>query len=265
MRTTLLIVPVVLLLAGCTAASPAATPPPVKESAAPVAVGTAGIYDVDFGQFAGVYTLLDDGEFYGLHFLGDTLAGQPHGQLSPDNTALAKEPIAWANFVDDGRRVGSMEKAGVFGRTFSDTDLTAAISGSMGSFSAKATAQKAWEPGSGKSLYLDPIGDVSGSYTGNLRTVGIQKQQEAVKDLRIDGDSFTVEASGCTFEGTLTPYQSTGVFRLTATTSGADCLLQPELSGIVTPLSVVDGVPQLAFQLDSADATQAAVFIVTRG
>ena len=264
MRTTLLVVPVLLLLAGCTAAAPAATPPPVKESAAPVAVGTAGVYDVDFGQFAGVYTLLDDGRFFGLHFLGDTLAGQPHGQLSAANTALDKEPIAWANFVDDGRRVGTMEKAGVFGRTFTDSDLTAAISGSMGSFSAKATAQKAWAPGSVKTLYLDPIGDVSGTYTGNLRTVGIEKQQEAVKDFVINGDSFTVEASGCSLEGTLTPYESTGIFTLTASTSGADCLLQPTLSGIVTPLSVVDGVPQLAFQLDSADATQAAVFIVTR-
>ena len=252
MRSALLATAACLLLVGCTAApAPTETPEPLP----PTPVGTEGVYDLDFGQFTGVYVIVD-GEFWGLHFLGDTLAGHPHGLLSPTNTALDREPIAWANFVDDGRRVGTMEPAGTLGRTFTEADVTVAITGSMGSFSAKATAQRAYADGA--AIFTTPR-DVDGGYSGIVRTVGIDHKQEPVAGATITDGRFTAEAVGCTFDGALTEHA--GFFDVTVETSGADCLLQPALAGIVVPLDD----ETVAVELDSADGTQSAVFILSRG
>ena len=256
---------VILALAACaptTTASPEGPAP--AGSAAPQPVGTAGVYDVDFGAFTGIYTLLDDGRFYGLHFVGEGLAGHPFGQLSDGDTALTPEPIAWANFIDDARKVGKMETEGVFGRRFADSEVKFVISGSMGRFADGAEGQRPWSPGSAESLYNDPIDSIAGTYGGFVRSAGLELPMEDVSDLVIDESGhFTVSALTCEIEGDLAQHGDTGVFDVVATASGCD--LQPNLDGIVLPISVVDGVPQLAFQLNTADATQSTVFIVSRG
>jgi hypothetical protein len=256
---------VVLALAACSPSAPTepSTPAPAA-SVAPQPVGAAGVYDADFGAFTGVYTLLDDGRFYGLHFVGEGLAGHPFGQLSEGDTALTPEPIAWANFIDDARKVGTMETEGVFGRRFSDADVKFVISGSMGRFADGAESQRPWYPGSAESLYNDPIDTVAGDYSGFVRSAGLELTMEDVTGLVIDDSGhFTVSALTCQIEGDLTQHGDTGVFDVVAEASGCD--LQPGLEGIVVPISVIDGVPTLAFQLNTADATQSAVFIVSRG
>jgi hypothetical protein len=256
---------VVLALAACapTAASSAHDPAPAA-SVAPQPVGTAGVYDVDFGAFTGIYTLLDDGRFYGLHFVGEGLAGHPFGQLSDGDTALTPEPIAWANFIDDARTVGAMETAGVFGRRFTDAEVKFVISGSMGRFADGAESQRPWYPGSAESLYNDPIDSMVGAYSGFVRSAGLELTMEDVSGLVIDDTGhFTVSALTCEFEGDLAQYGATGVFTARVTASGCD--LQSNLEGIVVPLSIVDGVPQLAFELNTVDARQSVVFIVSRG
>lgn len=249
-------------LAACSPSTPVEPAP--AASVAPQPVGTAGIYDVDFGPFTGVYTLLDDGRFYGLHFVGEGLAGHPFGQLSESDTALAPEPIAWANFIDDSRKVGEMEQEGLFGRRFTDSEVKFTISGSMGRFADGADGQRPWYPGSAESLYNDPIDVIAGTYSGFVRSAGLSLPMEDVTGLVVDESGhFTVSALTCEIEGDLAPHGDTGVFDVVAEAIG--CGLQSNLDGIVSPLSVVDGVPRLAFQLNTADATQSAVFVVSRG
>lgn len=249
-------------LAACSPSTPVEPAP--AASVAPQPVGTAGIYDVDFGPFTGVYTLLDDGRFYGLHFVGESLAGHPFGQLTDGDTALAPEAIAWANFIDDSRKVGAMEQEGVFGRRFTESEVKFVISGSMGRFADGADGQRPWYPGSPESLYNDPIDSIAGTYTGFSRSAGLDLTMEDVTGLVIDESGhFTVSALTCELEGDLTRHGDTGVFDVVVEASGCD--LQSELYGIVSPLSLVDGVPELAFQLATADATQSVVFVVSRG
>ena len=242
--------------------TPSPTPSPT------VTLGTAGIFEVRYGQFSGIYTFLDNGEFYGLHFVsGAGLAGHPHGTLSAANSTSAMEHISWANFIDDVKMVGAQESDGKFGRTFTTSLLSVRISGSMGSFSASSSAQKTYADGSTKTLYNDPIpmSVVAGTYKGLVRTVGINTPQQNVAGLTIDGiGNFTVTAASCTFTGKLVPHGTTGVFDTQVTTSGADCRLSSSLKGVVVPLAVNANIPTLAFQLDSADNLQTAVFYVSK-
>jgi hypothetical protein len=46
--------------------------------------------------------------------------------------------------------------------------------------------------------------------------------------------------------------------------SGAGCRFTAPLNGIVTPLSFIGNVPELAIQLDTDDNLQTAVFVVTK-
>lgn len=251
-----------------TAPTTAGATPPVPVTSTAVAVGTAGVYDVNYGQFRGVYTLLANGDFYGIHFVGgSTLAGHPHGLLSKADTYNAPEPISWANFIDDTNQIGAQERAGMFGRTFTAAVLNVAISGSMGSFTTTATQQKTW--GSDvKTLYFDalPISTVAGSYSGVLRTVGFAHQQESVIGFVIDGSGgFTVTAVGCNFVGTMTQHGTTGIFDGSAQSSGLGCNYVGTLKGVVTPIAIAAGnIPTMAFQLDSIDNQKSAVFIVTK-
>ena len=244
-----------------TSVNPTPTPPSV-------ALGTTGIFDVQYGQFSGVYTFLDNGEFYGLHFVnGVGLAGHPHGTLTAANSTSAMERISWANFIDDVKLVGAQESDGKFGRTFTASQLSVHISGSMGSFSANTSAQKTYGDGSSKSLYKDPIPMtiVNGTYKGVVRSVGINTPQQNVAGLTIDSiGNFTVTAVSCTFTGKLVPHGTTGVFDTQVTTSGADCHLNPALKGVVVPMAVNANLPSLAFQLDSADNLQTVVFYVSK-
>ena len=233
------------------------------------ALGTAGIYAIDYGQFSGVYT----SSWTTAHsracisFPGSVLAGHPHGQLSATNSVTARQPIAWANFVDDGGMVGTQEPHGVFGRTFTSTALHVSITGSMGSFRATTSQQMEYGDGSGKTLYADPIplSVAAGTYSGEVRTVGIHLPQQNVSGFTLDATGhFAVTAVGCAFAGTLVQHGATGVYDAQVTTSGSGCLLTTTLAGVATPLAYNAGKPEWALQLDSADNVQTAVFIVTK-
>jgi hypothetical protein len=238
-------------------------------NAAPASIGTAGVFDVNYGLFTGVYTMLDDGRFYGIHFVnsGSTLAGHPHGLLSSTNSTSSREPIAWANFVDDVDQVGAQEAAGVFGRTFVPSALNVSITGSMGSFTATSTQQKTWGGSDTHTLYGDaiPMATLAGAYSGFVRTVGISRGQQVIGSLQIGADgTLAITATGCDFAGTITPHGNTGVFDVHVLASGTDCSFTAALNGIVTPLSFIGNVPNLAIQLDTDDNVQTAVFVVTK-
>lgn len=251
------VVTLALLLGGCTS-TPPVEPPPAEL----LPLGTSGVYDLDFGQFTGVYTLLENGEFYGLHFVGEGLAGHPHGTLGAGNTRDTPEPIAWANFIDDAKKVGAQEAAGTLGRSFDEKGLVVAISGSMGDFAARATEQKRWMPNTTASIFGTPLDSLAGDYTGYLRTAGIDQPMSDV-DVAIDDDgAFEVTASGCDFAGMLTQHASTGVFDAVVTTAGTSCAFTAQLSGIAVPLAVDGSAVRLAIQLDTDDDAQSAVFIV---
>ncbi|MES2148274.1 MAG: hypothetical protein V4508_00635 [Pseudomonadota bacterium] len=230
-------------------------------------VGTAGIYAVNFQQFQGIYTFLENGQFSGIHYTNTSvLLGHPRGQLSAANSQATPEPIAWANFVDDLLEFGQQDKAAKFGRTFSPGALDVSIWGNLvGHLSAQAVRQKAWYLGSTRTLYNDPIplATLSGKYKGIVRTVGILSTQQDVSDFVLDGSgAFSVSSSGCHYTGKLVQHGATGVFDVSASISG--CALRPEMKGLVTPMSYENDRPQLGIQLDSADELHTAVFVITK-
>ncbi len=247
--------------------SPAPSPPP-PAPAPSAALGTAGIFNVNYGQFTGVYTFLDNRQFSGVHFVaGAGLAGHPHGLLGATNSTSAPDSIAWANFIDDLHQYGAQEPAGVFGRTFTATALDVSIAGSMGSFEARTTEQAGYGDGSGRTLYGDPIAlsAAAGTYSGTMRSVGLGQPQQAVAGMTLDATGhWSVTVAKCTFTGTLVQHGATGVYDAQAATSGAGCGLVPTLAGLFTPLAWNAGKPQWALQLDSADNAQTAVFIVSK-
>lgn len=233
-----------------------------------VSIGTAGIFDIQYGQFSGIYTFLDNGEFYGLHFVGGVgVAGHPHGKLSASNSTTSMERISWANFIDDTAMVGAQETDGKFGRTFGPSSLNVRISGSMGSFSASANSQKSYGDGSTKTLYKDaiPMSVLAGTYKGLMRSAGINKPQQSVSGLIIDANGgFTVSVASCAFSGKLTQYGVTGVFETQVNASGSECAIKAELKGVVVPTGLAANSPTLAFLLNTADNNQTAVFYVSK-
>ncbi len=261
-------------LVACGGGGSSSAPAPVVVLPVPPVVpitpfATAGVYDVFYGQFHGTYTFLDNGEFYGLHFVnGSELAGHPRGLLSAANTVTNRESIAWANFIDDALQVGQQEAAGVFGRTFGASDLKVSITGSMGTFTASASTAKLYGDGSNKTLYGDPIAltALAGSYHGTIRTAGIAKPKEAIASFAIDATgNVTASAVACTFNGKMIQHGTTGIFDLQLAAAGVGCTLNPVLKGVVTPMSFVGGVAQLAVMVDSLDKMHSAVFMVTKG
>ena len=251
---------------GSGASAPSAPTVPVTP-VTQVPIGTAGVFDVNYGQFTGVYTFLENGDFYGIHFVnhGADLAGHPHGNLTASNSSTKLEAISWANFIDDAAGVGKQEAAPTFGRTFNPSSLDVTISGGFGQFSASASAQKSYV--TGKNIYQDPIAMsvISGSYTGILKTVGINRQSQMTNGFVIDSaGNFTVTAVDCKFAGKLVQHGVTGIFDTVVDVSGANCHLQSPLKGIVTPLSLNNNLPSLGVQLNSADNVQTAVFVVKK-
>lgn len=232
--------------------------------------GTAsatGIYDVGYGQFRGTYALLDDGRFFGVHFVGnDTLAGHPYGKLSSANSVTNKEPISWANFIDDVAQVGSMENDPRFGRSASQGKLDVALSSGMGNFSATITDAKTWGDGSAKTLYKDaiPLATLAGSYGGFIRSVGISEPRTQTSGFTIDATGqVSTTAGNCNFAGKISQYGNTGVYELQWTISGAGCKFSAPQTGIVMPISMAGGKPVLIFMSHNADASQTAVFRAT--
>jgi hypothetical protein len=239
--------------------SPAPAPTP------PAAPGT-GIFAVNYGGFSGIYTFLDGNRFSGVHFVtGSGLAGHPHAILSSTNSTTARDPIAWANFIDDANQVGAQETLGVFGRTFSGAGVTVSITGSMGGFAAIANRQMTYSDGSGKTLYDHPIAlsVAAGGYTGYVRTAGISQPETTLTDMSITASgSFTATMPNCTYSGTLVQHGTTGIYDAQATASGSACTFSGTLSGIATPTAFNGSKASWALQLDTADNAQTAVFIL---
>ncbi|SMC26216.1 hypothetical protein SAMN02745857_02427 [Andreprevotia lacus DSM 23236] len=263
-----------LATAACKSGARCKQPPAKPAAATPAApsvpltpLGTAGIYDVRYGQFSGVYTLLDDGHFSGVHFIAGRLVGHPHGQLSTANSVDHLEPIAWANFIDDYAQVGAQETNPSFGRSFDATELKVTIKGGFGTFSTSQQEQKTYAMDDNRSLYAQaaPLATLAGNYSGYLRTVGIGKPAEDFKSFQLGSDGhFTVQAVDCSFDGQLTPYKNTGVFEVKVNTAGTQCKLAGQLAGLVTPLQIQASGTRLAVQLDDASNAQTAVFILAR-
>ena len=259
-----------LSLAACGGGgSASATPPSITSNGGTVtaAASATGIYDVNYGQFRGTYALLDDGRFYGVHFVGgDTLAGHPYGTLTTSNSTTARDPISWANFIDDAQQLGAMEHDARFGRSVSQGTLQVEISSGMGDFSTSATAPKTWGDGSAKTLYQDaiPLGTLAGSYGAIMRSVGISQPQTAASAFSIDAaGNVSATAGSCNFAGKISQHGSTGVYELQWTASGTGCKFTAPLAGIVMPVSMADNKPSLMFMSHSADAKLTAVFRAT--
>ena len=248
---------------GSSAPVPAPAPGPITQTP----IGTAGVFDVNYSQFTGIYTFLDNGDFYGIHFVnhGIDLAGHPHGRLTAGNSISNLEAISWANFIDDAAGVGQQELAPKFGKTFNQYSIDVTISGGFGRFSTSAFGQKSYT--SGKNIYQNPIAMsvIAGSYTGVLKTVGINMQSQTANGFVIDSaGNFTVTAVDCKFSGKLVQHGTTGIFDTQVDVSGASCHLQNVLKGIVTPIALDNNLPTLGVQLNSVDNVQTAVFIIKK-
>ncbi len=252
---------------GGSPSSPSTTTATTTTTAAGGTASATGIYDVGYGQFRGIYALLDDGRFYGAHFVGnDVLAGHPYGKLSSANSINNKEPIAWANFIDDVEQVGRMESDPRFGRSASQGKLEVAISSGMGNFSATVTDAKTWGDGSGKTLYKDaiPLATLAGNYGAFMRSVGISEPRTPASAFVIDAaGNASATVGNCNFTGRISQYGATGVYELQWSISGAGCKFAAPQTGIVMPISMSGGKPVLIFMSHNADSSQTAVFRAT--
>lgn len=255
---------------GGSSPAPAPTPAPAPAPAPtpiPTAGVTAGIFAVNYGQFSGVYTFLDGDRFSGVHFVsGFGLVGHPRATLAPTNSISARDPISWANFVDDQSELGAQESHGVFGRSFDGAGVDVSITGSMGSFSARASGQLLYADGSGKTLYDNPIAlsVAARAYIGYVRTVGIgQTRQVLTRATIAAGGQIDLAVSDCAYSGTLAQHGSTGVYDAQVNASGAGCKFSGALTGILTPLGFDGTQADWALELDTADNAQTAVFILS--
>jgi hypothetical protein len=245
--------------------SPAPAPVPTP-APSPAPAVTAGIFSVDYGQFSGIYTFVDGNRFSGVHFVdGIGLAGHPHAALAATNSVSERESIAWANFIDDAAEVGAQEPHGVFGRSFDGSGVDVSITGSMGSFTGKATKQMLYGDGSGKTLYDNPVAlsVAARSYTGYVRTVGIGQTRQALTSATIAATGhIDLAVADCAYAGTLVQHGSTGVYDAQVSASGAGCAFSGPLTGILTPMGFDGSKASWALQLDTADNAQTAVFIL---
>ncbi len=228
----------------------------------------AGIFDVNYGQFYGTYAFLKNGEFYGIHYVGNgILAGHPRGTLPAGNAVNNRTAIAWANFIDDGARLGAQELNPSFGRTFNTGNVEVSISGGFGLFSTSSGNQKPWISGSSSTLYFDPIplATLAGNYDGIMRSVGIEEPIQDVTGLRFDAfGNFSTTVSNCTYTGSISQYGTTGVYNASATASGSECTMATTLTGLLMPISYENEMPEIALMLNSGDEEYTAVFVVNK-
>ena len=223
-----------------------------------------GIYDVDFGLFRAVYTLLDDGRFSGFHYTADySIVSQPHTSYTPAFATTVLRPVSWAIFS-----AGFVESSVSFNRQLNNGVLNFDIaSGGIGPFNANAKIQKTYNSNSSKTLYFDPISMsiLAGNYLGEVRSVGIQTPTLAVNDFVLDNTgNFTVTSATCTFKGKLIQHGTTGIFNLQVQTTGDTCGYKGPLLGILTPLTLINDKPRLALQMATEDGSQATVFIIQK-
>lgn len=248
------------------AAAPAA---PVAASAAqPPRAGGAGVFDVNYGRFQGVYTFLDNGDFYGLHLYydvtGPVILGHPYAHLDAGNNLTHPTTLTWANFVDDERRVGMIDREGALGRTFAVDGLHVHLySATVGDASAVIEFQKTWAEDSAQSIYLAPIpvSRLAGAYAGYWRSAGLQEKRQNLDRFSIGPDG-TVQGSsvGCSVQGQLRQHGATGIFDVELQAAGGPCGAGLALTGIVTPLALAAGKATLAFQVHNPQAI--LVFLV---
>jgi len=256
-----------LALDACGGGGDSPAPAPVQAPApGPAPAATAGIFAVDYGQFSGIYTFLDDNRFSGVHVIdGIGLAGHPHAKLTATNSLSARESISWANFIDDAAEVGAQEPHGVFGRSFEGGGVEVSITGSMGTFHAKATTQMLYGDGSGKTLYGNPVAlsVAAGAYTGYVRTVGIGQTRQGLTGATIDATGHVALAvADCAYAGTLVQHGSTGVYDAQVSASGSGCSFHGPLTGLLVPTAFDGRQASWALELDTADNTRTAVFIL---
>ena len=248
---------------------PTVTPEPTSEPTAIPEIAGPGIYSVNYGQFSGVYALLDDNRFFGIHYVVNNtiLAGHPRGELTDANSVTSRDTIAWANFIDDAEQLGVQEPNPNFGRTFIPGGVEVRIQGSFGTFSTTAIGQRPWSENSDLTLYdvPKPVAELSGTYSGELRTVGISEPRQTFTAFSLDDvGNYAVESGSCTYTGVITPLGATGLFETSATASGNDCSMVPTLSGILLPLEYSASNTELAFLLNNDEQTHTAVFVVSK-
>jgi hypothetical protein len=153
-------------------------------------------------------------------------------------------------------------------RSLSNGTLTFDLSSTdLGTFTAEAKRQRAYDSTSSKTLYFDPIplSTLAGDYTGEGRSVGFQEKFQQINDFHLDGNgNFTLTSGKCSFSGSMMQYGATGVFNAQATSSGSACVYAGTLNGIVTPISLSDNKPRLGLQLTTATLSHSAVFVVLK-
>ena len=257
-----------LLMSACDSRSE--TPTPAQSSVpevGPVRPADVGIFYVDYGLFSGVYAFLENGDFYGIHFVANdsVLAGHPRGTLSEGNTTDTRDSIAWANFIDDAGQLGAQEPDPNFGRTFASAEaVDVTIQGSFGTFSTTGEGLRPWSPGSSNNLYDHPIAldSLAGSYEGLMRTVGIEEPLQPVSDFSLDNaGNFLVTVRNCEYAGALAQVGTTGLYSATASVSGDACSMPAALTGLLMPLSFADDMPEFTLMLNSDDEQNTAVFL----
>ncbi len=257
-----------LCLSACGGGSSNPKPDPPTRDAPSGDALEAGIFDVNYGQFYGTYAFLENGEFYGIHYVGSKiLAGHPRGTLPVDNAVSNRTAIAWANFIDDGGMLGAQEANPSFGRTFNAGNVDVSISGGFGLFSTNSGNQKPWVSGSSSSLYFDPIPmtSLAGNYDGVMRSVGIDEPIQNVTGLTLDASgNFSAIVSNCTYTGLISQYGSTGVYDASATASGSECTMATTLTGLLMPISYENEMPEIALMLNSSDEEYTAVFVINK-
>lgn len=233
-----------------------------------VPASAVGIYDVNFGGFLGVYTLLDDGRFSGIHYVNNfSIVGSPHSNLAVAITSDTILPITWSNFAAGGG-MGLFERGSRIFRSVNNGTLTFELSSNdLGTFTAEAKRQKFHDTTSSKTLYFDPIPmpALAGNYNGEGRTVGFQETVQQVNDFLLDSSgNFTLTYGKCGFQGRFVQHGATGVFNVLASSSGGGCQFIGLLNGIVTPISFSENKPRLGLQLTTTTLSHSAVFMLLK-
>lgn len=260
-----LIAMMTLMLCACggggSSASPQSSTVPSVSVATPPSL--VGIYDVDYGQFKGVYTFLEDGKFSGMHAT-TTIFGHPYGTLSATSSIDDARPITWVNYVVV--QFGHEELGATLGRSLKDGVLSLRISSAyMGSLNATVKEQKTWGPNSSKTLYFDPIplDSLAGNYLGDSVSMGVNTEPQFVSDFVLDRfGNYRFSWASCNFQGNVKQHGNTGVFDASVTPTGSNCKYKGALSGIAIPISFVNNKAVLSFQLDSPDRLQSLALLM---
>ena len=267
-----LILSTLVVLSACGGGSPSTNAPDratVNPEYKEIAASLVGIYDVDYGSFQGVYTLLEDGRFSGIHYFQDLdPVGQPFTDLLPGEVSSLVRKTHWANF-GAGNGLGVMESGVHFNRSLDSSGVLHVdiSSRDIGFHEASAKAQKTYARGSSQTLYFDPIpmSVLAGIYRGRSRSAGLSTPTVDLEDFSLSAQGvFAVSAGGCAYSGQLSQVGKTGVFNVAALAKGSACKVNSGLSGIVTPLSLVDGKASLGLQLVNEDSSQSMVFVLQK-